>query len=146
MDSDTAQVGDVVNTAFGPAELISVYSRADGLRDGVLVDVTELAREAGFKWHTAVTAGVWALIEDIPAEHSYQDTTGRLWDVLVMLRASLAGRIGCTWLVPGRELLYRLVMHNTTVNTRDHMVELKAVTGPGDRAEPVLTIMLPDED
>ena len=29
-------------------DLISAYSRADALADGLLVDVTETAREAGF--------------------------------------------------------------------------------------------------
>ncbi len=33
-----------------------------------------------------------------------------------------------------------------TKGGRQHKVELKAVCGPGDTIEPVITIMLPDED
>ena len=41
----------------------------------MLVDVTELAQEAGFVWPVAVTAGVWALVNDIPARfQGIQDT------------------------------------------------------------------------
>jgi hypothetical protein len=44
-------------------EVISSYSRRDALEDGVLVDVSEFAKEAGFKWPLAVTRGVWAILE-----------------------------------------------------------------------------------
>jgi hypothetical protein len=33
-----------------------------------------------------------------------------------------------------------------TERTKQETVQLKAVCGPGDNAEPVITIMLPDED
>jgi hypothetical protein len=33
---------------------------ADGLRDGVLIDVSAVAREAGFKFPVALTAAAWA--------------------------------------------------------------------------------------
>lgn len=39
------------------AEVISAYSRRDALEDGVLVDLSDLAREAGFLWPLAVTQG-----------------------------------------------------------------------------------------
>jgi hypothetical protein len=35
---------------FEDMEVISAYSREDALRDGVLVDVSALAREAGIKF------------------------------------------------------------------------------------------------
>jgi hypothetical protein len=41
------------------ADLIYRYTRADALRDGVLIDVSEVAREAGFKWPVALTAADW---------------------------------------------------------------------------------------
>ena len=43
---------------FGP--VIFAYTRADAIRDGVLIDVTELAGRVGFVLHTAVTCGVMA--------------------------------------------------------------------------------------
>ena len=44
------------------AEIIAAYSRRDALEDGVLVDLSDLAREAGFKFPLAVTQGVWAVL------------------------------------------------------------------------------------
>lgn len=36
---------------------------------------------------------------------------------------------------------------NFLMSPRNHRtIELKAISGPGDTGEPVLTIMLPDED
>ncbi|EQD56202.1 hypothetical protein B1B_09022, partial [mine drainage metagenome] len=55
---------DAAEAIFG--ELIYSYSRADAIRDGVLVDVSERAKRAGIKHPTACTAGVWALIECLP--------------------------------------------------------------------------------
>ena len=50
------------------ADLISVYTRAQALEDGVLYDVSDLARESGFTLPTAITAGVHALLLDIPED------------------------------------------------------------------------------
>ena len=40
---------------FENADLIHRYSRADALRDGVLVDVSATAREAGIRFPVALT-------------------------------------------------------------------------------------------
>ena len=40
-------------------ELISTYTRAQALDDGVLVDVSAIAAEAGFKWPAAMTRAAW---------------------------------------------------------------------------------------
>jgi hypothetical protein len=48
----------------------------------------------------------------------------------------------------GSTLLFKLYVRNHNcerLDSRD-LVTLKAACGPGDDAEPVLTIMLPDED
>ncbi len=37
------------------SEVIYAYTRAQALDDGILVDATALAKEAGFKWPVAVT-------------------------------------------------------------------------------------------
>lgn len=41
-------------------EAISTYTRAQAIEDGVLVDVSEIAKEAGFKFPVAVTRAAWA--------------------------------------------------------------------------------------
>ena len=43
--------------AFDPA--IFAYTRAQAIEDGILVDVSETAREAGFRIPVAITRTVW---------------------------------------------------------------------------------------
>lgn len=120
-------------------EVIHTYTRAEALADGVLVDVTETAREAGILHPTALTAAVWAECVRVPEGVDGQDEVGRLWDVLWMLR--LAARRQCDG---GSETRFQLFVRNR--GCVPDMVELKAVCGPGDELEPVITVMLPDED
>ena len=46
--------------------VIFSYTRAQAIADGVLIDVSELAKEAGFRFPVAVTAGVWAECVAVP--------------------------------------------------------------------------------
>ena len=39
--------------------LIFRYSRAEAIADGILIDASELAREAGFKYPVALTTAAW---------------------------------------------------------------------------------------
>ena len=39
--------------------VISTYTRAQAIEDGVLVDAGSMANEAGFKWPVALTSAVW---------------------------------------------------------------------------------------
>ena len=41
-------------------EIIYVYTRAQALEDGVLIDVSDTAREAGFKCPVALTSAAYA--------------------------------------------------------------------------------------
>jgi len=70
---------------FDEADLIHRYSRADALRDGVLVDVSETAREADIRYPVALTRAAWERCVAIPPGVVCQDEAGRLWDVLWML-------------------------------------------------------------
>jgi len=117
--------------------LIYAYTRAQALEDGVLVDVSELAREAGFVWPVALTAAVWALVEDIPRRYrAWQTVEGRLSDALWMAYCGIRSAEHSS-----TELRYTLLMDH---GLRRYLT-LKLVTGPGDHGEPVVTIMLPDE-
>ena len=127
-----------LDAAFADWDLIHTYTRAQALADGCLVDDTEQARQTGFVWPVAVTRTVWAMIEAVPVAHAHEDLAGRLHDVLWM--AFLAIRRDTSG---GSELLYQLILHTATAPDE---VTLKLVTGPGDEGEPVVTIMLPDED
>lgn len=66
-------------------EPISTYTGQQAIEDGFLVDVSETAKEAGFNWPVAVTPELWADIQAIPSSKSWQDVSGRLWDVVFML-------------------------------------------------------------
>ena len=54
-------------------EPISIYTRAQAIEDGVLVDVSESAREAGFKFPVAVTRTVWDcyVVPDVRAPYDH---------------------------------------------------------------------------
>jgi uncharacterized protein DUF6573 len=123
------------------AEIISTYTRGQALEDGVLVDVTDMAKEAGVKYPVALTATVYHTYVEVPEGLVCQDLAGRLWDILCMFRTRAAGFGGDT-------LLFRLYVRNHNrewLDCRD-LVTLKAICGPGDSGEPVITIMLPEED
>jgi len=120
--------------------VIFSYSRAQAIEDGVLVDVTEMAREAGFKFPVAVTSAVWDgyIVPDPRSVPLGQSEQGRLWDVLFVLRSYIQ-RSG------GRATIYFPVLFIMKARKR-RKFNLKAVCGPGDAGEPVITIMLPGED
>ena len=116
-------------------EVISTYTRAQGIEDGVLIDAGSMASEAGFNWPVALTSAVW--------EHQvHQDQSGRLWDVLYM--ASHAIR---TAKESGDRLLFQLYrVARDGHSTEAVLVTLKLIVGPGDAGEPVITILQPHED
>lgn len=121
--------------------LIFSYTRAQAIADGVLVDVSETAREAGFKLPVAVTAAVWANYVRVPDGVMAQDHNGRLWDVLTMLRFAI-GRAT----PKGPQLLFQLHVRNDNSEGEPPLVTLKAACGPSDDGSPCITILLPDED
>jgi hypothetical protein len=132
-----------LNAFFG--ELIFAYTRADALEDGILIDVSTLAREAGFLLPTAVTAALWGDLENIPPDYG-QDVQGRLWDVLYMgnIAINLAvkeGRGNSPVIVYG--MLMPFPKDDVGVET---LYYVKSVIGPGDDGKPVMTFMKPDED
>ena len=131
----------VNETFFGS---IHTYSRAQAIEDGLLVDVSEIATEAGFRLPVAMTRTAWGdcveWSEEDSRRQTYQDQSGRLWDVVWM--AAQAARRG-----HGDRLafqLYRVPRGGRSVRPR--LVTLHLHIGPGDDADPVITIMLPDED
>jgi hypothetical protein len=120
-------------------ELIHSYTREEALEDGTLVDCTELAREAGIKHPVAMTCAAWGRCVTLSsaAKRAGNDEKGRLWDIVWML--SLAMRRAS-----GSEVAFQVMC--VTTSTRPSKISLKAMCGPGDQAEPVITVMLPEED
>jgi hypothetical protein len=126
---------------FEGVKPIFSYTRAQAIADGMLVDLRQgewaaLVKEAGFKYPLAMTNTAFAAVigENLP---DGQDQKGRLWDVLLLLRQAIrktpeSDRAEFTVAV------WDGIKHVT--------VELWALCGPGDDAEPVITIMLEGED
>jgi hypothetical protein len=134
-DDDRMEDGNL----FDDAELIYSYSRADALADGVLIDVSETAHEAGIRFPVALTAAAWEQCVAVPPGVEGQDEAGRLWDVLWML--ALAARKA-----DGSTLLFSLHVRDDNRDGTPPLVTLKALCGPGDHGEPVITVMMPEED
>ena len=121
-------------------EVIDQYTRAQAIEDGVLVDVTNVAKDAGFVFPVAVTSRVFHEIIVPPEEAaSFQDDVGRLWDMLSILKLEVKRS------KPGQSRIdfFFLVQNKPEKLKRQY---LKAICGPGDNAEPVITVMLPEED
>ncbi|SUH71965.1 Uncharacterised protein [Nocardia africana] len=82
---------DELTAIYG--EPIHAYTRAQALEDGVLHDISDLAREAGFRHPVHVAAHAWAEAIAWPHEDLCQDETGRTWDVLTMARFGVRAAI-----------------------------------------------------
>ena len=125
---------------FAKDDLIFAYTRAEAIADGVLVDVTSTAREAGFRYPVALTRAVWCEYVEVPAGVEGQDEKGRLWDILVMLSYAIRRSR------EGSELRFRLHVRNDNRDRTPPLVELKALCGPDDDGNPCITVMAPGED
>ncbi len=120
-------------------EPISVYTRAQAIKDGVLVDVTEAAKETGFKFPVAVTQVLWSDIKHFPEGHA-QSVRGRLNDVLWMLFLAIKQ-------APADEDTVWFEVLMVVPSGKTEKFELWArVTGEGDGGAPVITVMRTDED
>jgi hypothetical protein len=126
--------------------VIHSYTRAQALADGVLVDVTEAAREVGFKSPVAMTIAAWTEtvepdgLKETPPRFPKDGTNerGRLHDVVWMLHCAIPrGR--------GPLVNFELLVARDG-EEEPRTVKLKAICGPGDTPEPVITILLPEED
>lgn len=127
------------------AEVISTYSRAQAIEDGVLADVDALfpgmAREAGIRYPVAMTGTAFGQYVAVPEGVTGQDPRGRMWDVLWMLRHAIKAA------PPGQnEIIFRLHVRNDNRDRTPPLITLKAICGPGDTPEPIITILLPEED
>ena len=122
------------------AEVVFSYSREQAIADGVLVDVSDMAREAGFRYPVAMTAAAWADCVAWPesSRSAGQSESGRLWDVLWMTKLAIKGADGDRVMVT----VLRVPAHGG----RAAPAALQVMVGPGDAWEPVITIMLPGED
>lgn len=136
------EANSVLFEDFG--ELVHVVTRADLIADGLLVDVSKVARLCGFRIPVALTAAAWvdcvAWTKDDSLAQCHQDEGGRLWDVLWLAqRAAVAAKDAS---VITFELL-RVVRDGESLMPSP--AALTMMVGPGDNGEPVITVKLTDE-
>lgn len=135
-------MSNVMTDIFGP--VVYSYTRKQAIEDGVLVDASDLAKEAGIKFPVAMTRAVYEDCvkwdEKANKRQTYQDESGRMWDVICMLGMAIRR-------AEGSRINYSVLRVPYGGRARTpKLVNLKAVCGPGDDVEPVITIMQPDED
>ncbi|MFK0074654.1 DUF6573 family protein [Arthrobacter woluwensis] len=124
-------------------KIIHSYSRAQAIADGVLVDVGEAAEKHGFIVPVAMTSACWAEAVAWDQEPYLQDESARLDDVLLLaVLAASRSRVGRT----SRLDFVVARVENGLGEMVPTDLELSLVAGPGDAGEPVLTVMLRDED
>jgi hypothetical protein len=128
------------------------YTRAQAIADGILVDLTtapddrgqRLCQEAGFKVPVAITRSAWAKVIEAggawkPHGDGGQSLTGRLWDLLWMLR-------GACGHASNDDRVYFQVLVDVNGDGHHETVKLWALCGPGDDAAQVITVALDGED
>ena len=127
------------DSPFG--EVVYAYTRAQAVADGVQVEVTKTAQEAGIRFPVFLTRTVFDAYVAVPPDVSGQDEAGRLWDVLWMLRFAIQRTKGGVERLP-----FALYVRND--NRAAKLVKLIAVAGPLDIDDPApaITVMMPDED
>ena len=126
-------------TDFG--DVVYSYTRAQAVADGVQVEVTKTAQEAGIRFPVFLTRTVFDAYVTIPPDVSGQDEAGRLWDVVWMLRFAIQRTKRGVERLP-----FALYVRND--NRAAKLVKLIATCGPLDidDPQPAITVMMPDED
>src|SRR5271154_3025759 len=122
-------------------EVIFTYTRAQAIADGVQVDVSTIAAEAGIRFPVFLSRSVFDAYVTVPPNVSGQDEAGRLWDVVWMLRFAIRKAAQGQSRLP-----FALYVRND--NRAPRLVKLVAMCGALDidDPQPSITIMLPDED
>ena len=130
---------------FEGFEVITVYSRADAIADGVLHDVTDTAKDCGFRIPVAVTDTIWGKWIEPSQElrEAGESADVRLRDTLISLFLKIHSL--ATDATP-RRLAFRVRYLMDVENEVWEEPELTCDIGPGDAGEPVLTILIPEYD
>jgi hypothetical protein len=122
-------------------EVIYSYTRAQAVADGVQVEVTKTAQEAGIKFPMFLTRAVFDHYVAVPDGVTGQDEAGRLHDLVWMTRFGILRRPpGCT------RIPVELYVRND--NRAARLVKLIATCGALDidDPQPAITVAMPDED
>jgi len=121
--------------------VIYAYTRAQAIADGVQVEVTKTAKEAGISFPVFLTRTVFDSYVAVPSGVECQDEAGRLWDIVWMLRFAIMRSRSGQDRVP-------VALYVRNDNRKAKLVKLIAQCGPLDMddPQPAITVMMPDED
>lgn len=122
-------------------ETIYAYTRAQAIEDGFLVDLmqgdmADVARQH-YKFPIACTSSVFGIMQKAVENPLYcNDYAGILHDMLYMSKVFKRQ-------IDESTVIFRVII---TGAGRQRNFDFKLQVGPGDQGEPVITIMMPDED
>jgi len=120
------------------AEVVFAYTRRQAIADGVLIDVSDQAREAGFKLPVCVSDHLYhGYLVPPEGMGEGQSVEGRLHDLFTMTKAAMVTR----W--EDNRVYYQVLFK---MPRSLDLVKCLAVVGPGDDMEPVITLMLPEDE
>ena len=122
-------------------DVIYSYSRADAVRDGVLIDITDIAKRFGFKYPVAITSNLYfTYINQNGGLNSVnQIDNTRLIDLLTAMYYSIKN---C------KDSKTNFVTVKITIKPSPNEtseIEVWAHCGPADDYRLVITIMLPED-
>lgn len=142
MDTIQLPLPEPEDSLFWP--VIYAYTRTQAIADGVLEDVTETSKEVGFRLPVAITEALHNRLTPTKADAAIgQDYDGRLWDVLWL--AAFTIKLGD----PGTDTVtFTVVLQEIEVKSGQLQkvdLRLRAVCGPGDEGESVVTIGLRED-
>ena len=109
---------------FDDFELIYSYSRKQALADGVLIDVSGVAKRSDFLLPTVVSANLLALI----------DAENQLPVLFAVFHDKWKFKQGL-----------EDILETQTISKTGRAITVILHIGPGDDGEPVLTMMLPED-
>lgn len=139
-------------------EPIHVYTMAQAIEDGVLIDASDLAKN-WFRWPVVLTSAAWADTVQWSEADSHrtgswgQTESGRLRDVLWMSAlavrrapkdSGLGASVKVTLARVPRDPERLEELRTREMESED--VELKATFAAADNGGPAIVISLPDED
>ena len=128
-------------------QVVYSYTRSQAIADGLQIEVTKTAAEAGICFPVFITRGVYDQYVAVPVDGrgqplTGQDEAGRLWDVVWMLRFAIIRS------KPGdSRMIFALYVRNSDSHPA-RLVKLIATAGAVDIDDPrpAITVMLPEED
>lgn len=124
-----------MNTFFTEQDIISRYTRQQAIEDGVLIDITKIAKEAGFNVPAAITAELYGAINPAETEQKNlgQDFTGRLWDMLTIAMYRVRQNKNTN------RIEFKFVIQRFANRPVTKMQKVSMTISGGDYGEPVIT-------